>query len=295
MERKFYTFLIFPGAHGKLHKLRLPFYCVHLLLAFSIVGVITVTALASSYARMLLKVSNYNSVRTEREALKTQYRTLENVVSHTNAKLGSLQSLAAEVALTYGFGEPRRPQLPQALLALATQSNSNVESSYNASLYAFRLMKAAAVNSPTDAVIQSMLSDPRFDRTTVPSIWPVRGQVTAGFGQRMDPLSGEGAFHAGIDISAPSGTAVESAAEGIVFVASPDAGYGNAILIDHGYGITTKYGHLSKMFVVVGQEVKRGQVIGAVGTTGKTTGPHLHYEVQVNETPVNPARYLRGW
>jgi murein DD-endopeptidase MepM/ murein hydrolase activator NlpD len=293
MERKFYTFLIFPGAHGKVHKVRMPFYAVHLVLAFSVVGIMTVAALASSYARMLLKVSNYNNLRTEREALKTQYRSLENVVTQTNAKLGSLQSLASEVALTYGFGEPRRPRLSQAVLTLATQSNSNLESSYNASLYAFTLMKAAASHSPMDSVVQGLVSDPRLDRPTLPSIWPVRGQVTAGFGERMDPLSGEGAFHAGLDISAPYGSQVQASADGLVFSASPDSGYGNAILIDHGYGLTTKYGHLSKIFVVIGQEVKRGQTIGAVGMTGRTTGPHLHYEVHVNETPVNPSRFLR--
>ena len=82
-------------------------------------------------------------------------------------------------------------------------------------------------------------------------------------------------------------------ADGIVFAASPESGYGNEILIDHGYGITTKYGHLSKIFVTIGQEVKRGQIIGAVGMTGKTTGPHLHYEVIVHDTPVNPTKYLR--
>lgn len=294
MERKFYTFLIFPGAHGKLHKVRLPFYVVHLVLVLSAVGILTVVGLANSYARMLLKVSNYNVLRTEREALKTQYRTLENVVTQTNAKLGSLQSLAAEVALSYGFGEPRRPRFPQAVLSLATQSNSTLESSYHASLYAFNVMKAAALNSPLDPLARGLISDPRFDRTTVPSIWPVRGRVTAGFGERMDPLSGEtGAFHAGVDISAPYGTTVDSAADGIVFHAGRDAGYGNAVLIDHGYGVTTMYGHLSKVYVVVGQEVKRAQVIGAVGMTGRATGPHLHYEVRVNETPVNPFRYLR--
>jgi murein DD-endopeptidase MepM/ murein hydrolase activator NlpD len=294
MERKFYTFLIFPGAHGKLHKIRLPFYVVHLLLGFSIVGIMTVAALASSYARMLLKVSNYNNLRTEREALKTQYRTLESVVSQTNAKLGSLQSLATEVALTYGFGEPRRPRLSQTVLSLATQSNSTLDSSYHASLYAFKLMKAAAANAPIDPIVQGLVSDPRFDPTAIPSIWPVRGQVTAGFGERMDPLSGEGAFHSGIDISAPSGTKVEAAADGIVFQAGPDSGYGNAVLIDHGYGIATKYCHLSGISVVVGQEVRRGQPIGTVGMTGKATGPHLHYEVQVSEMPVNPFKYLRG-
>lgn len=293
MERKFYTFLIFPGAHGKLRKIRLPFYAVYMVLAMSVVGIVTMVGLANSYARMLLKVSNYNSLRTEREALKTQYRTLEGVVTQTNAKLDSLQSLAAEVALSYGFGEPRRPRFPLAVLSLATQSNSTVDSSFQASLYAFNLMKVAATNAPLESLTQSLLTDPRFNRSTVPSIWPVRGRVTAGFGQRMDPLSGEGAFHAGLDVSAPYGSAVESAADGLVFHAAPDAGLGNAVLIDHGYGIHTKYGHLSRISVVVGQEVKRGQLIGAVGATGRTTGPHLHYEVRVNETPVNPSRYLR--
>lgn len=294
MERKFYTLLIFPGAHGKLHKIRLPFYAVHMVLGLSVVGVLTLVALANSYARMLLKVSNYNVVRSEREALKSQNRSLEDAVSRTNAKLGALQSLAAEVALTYGFGQPRRPRLPQAVLSLATQSNANLESGYNASLYAFNLMKAAAANQPLDSVTRGLFSDPRFHGSTVPSIWPARGQVTAGFGQRMDPFSGEGAFHAGLDISAPYGAGVLASADGIVFDAGRDSGYGNSILIDHGFGITTKYGHLSKIDVVVGQEVRRGQVIGAVGMTGRATGPHLHYEVHVHETPVNPAKYLRG-
>jgi murein DD-endopeptidase MepM/ murein hydrolase activator NlpD len=294
MEKKFYTFLIFPGAHGKLHRIQLPFYAVYMILAFSAVGLMTVAALANSYARMLLKVSNYNNLRTEREALKSQNRTLENVVTQTNAKLDSLQSLAAEVALTYGFGEARRPRFPEAVLALATQTNSTLESSYHASVYAFNLIRRTALNPPEASLAQGLLPVPQVDRPTMPSLWPVRGQITTGFGQRMDPFSGEGTFHAGVDISAPYGVGVEATADGIVFQASPESGYGNEILIDHGYGITTKYGHLSKMYVLVGEVVKRGQFIGAVGMTGKATGPHLHYEVIVNGTPVNPTKYLRG-
>jgi murein DD-endopeptidase MepM/ murein hydrolase activator NlpD len=293
MEKKFYTFLIFPGAHGNLHKIQLPAYAIHLLLAFSVVGVLTVAVLANSYAKMLLKVSNYNSLRNEREALKTQYRTLETTVTSTNAKLDSLQSLAAEVALTYGFGDRRQPRFPEAVLALATQTNSTVDSSFRASLYAFSLIRKASTEPQGSVLGRGMFSSPQIDRTTVPSIWPVRGQISAGFGQRMDPFSGEGAFHPGVDIRAPLGTKVAASADGIVFAASPESGYGNEILIDHGYGITTKYGHLSKIFVTVGQEVKRGQVIGAVGMTGRTTGPHLHYEVIVHDTPVNPTKYLR--
>ena len=293
MEKKFFAFLIFPGAHGRLHKMQLPFYIFHLLLALSIVGIMTVAVLANSYARMLLKVSNYNSVRSEREALKTQYRTLESTVTSTNAKLDSLQSLAAEVALTYGFGEARRPGFPAAVLALATQTNATVDSSFRASLYAFNLIRRASLGPEGNALGRGLFSSPQIDRTSVPSLWPVRGEISAGFGQRMDPFSGEGAFHPGVDIRAPFGSRVEAAADGIVLATGPESGYGNEILIDHGYGIATKYGHLSKMFVTVGQEVRQGQIIAAVGMTGKTTGPHLHYEVLVHDTPVNPTKYLR--
>jgi len=292
MDKKFYTFLIFPGAHGNLRKIRLPFYVVHMVLAFSVVGIMTIGALANSYARMLLKVSNYNNLRTEREALKTQNRSLENAVTTTNAKLDSLQSLATEVALTYGFGEARRPRFPEAALSLATQSNSTLESSYRASLYAFNLIRNFSLIPSPQTPALGFVRTADFGHETVPTIWPVRGRVTEGFGQRSDPFSGEGVFHSGVDISVPFGTQVQAGGDGIVMQEGWDSGYGNAILVDHGYGMTTKYGHLSKIFVVVGQEVKRAQVIGAVGMTGRTTGPHLHYEVIVNDTPVNPMKYL---
>jgi len=292
MDKKFYTFLILPGAHGRLHRVRLPFYIVHLVLALSVVGIMTIAALANSYARMLLKVSNYNNLRTEREALKTQNRTLENAVSETKAKLGSLESLATEVAWAYGFGQAHRPRFPEAALSLASQTNSTVESSYRASLYAYNFIRRSALNPPALAAL-AILTGEELGREAVPSLWPVRGQITAGFGQRQDPFSGEGVRHTGVDICAPLGTRVDASADGIVIQAGPESGYGNEILIDHGSGMTTKYAHLSKIYVVMGQEVKRGQVIGAVGMTGKTTGPHLHYEVIVNDTPVNPTDYLR--
>lgn len=292
MEKKFYTILIFPGAHGNVRKIRLPFYIAHVVLAFSLVGVVTIAALANSYARMLLKVSNYNSLRTEREALRSQNRSLENAVTTTKEKLDSLQSLASEVALTYGFGEARRPRFPEAALALAAQTNSTLESSYRASLYAFNLIRNSSMASSRPAGTLSLIPAADMGREAVPSIWPVRGQITEGFGQRLDPFSGEGAFHSGLDICTPIGTRVEAAGDGIVLEAGLESGYGNAIVLDHGFRLTTKYGHLSKIFVVVGQEVKRGQVIGAVGMTGRTTGPHLHYEVLVDDTPVNPMKYL---
>jgi len=294
MDKKYYTFLVFPGTHGAVRKVALPFYIIHLILALSIVGTMTIAAMVNSYARMVLKVSNYNSLRTEREALKVENHSLQNLVTKTNAQLGSLQSLAAEVALTYGFGQGHRLRFPQAALALAAQTDSTVDSSYRASLYAFNLIKGWSSNSPGDAVALGMFPNMEWGPETVPSLWPVRGAISAGFGQRMDPFSGEDEFHRGLDIAAPWGTKVEASADGLVLQAGPGLGYGNEVLITHGSGLMTKYGHLSKIFVVVGQEVKRGQRIGAVGMTGRATGPHLHYEVIVDGTPVNPAKYLRG-
>jgi murein DD-endopeptidase MepM/ murein hydrolase activator NlpD len=293
MDKKYYTFVVFPGAHGALHKICLPFYIVHLILALSVAGIMMIVALANTYARMLLKVSNYNNLRTEREALKVENQTLQNVVSKTSAQLGSLQSLASEVALTYGFGQANRLRFPQAALVLASQTNSTVESSYQVSLYVFNLIERWSLKPSGDAVALGIFPNTELGRETVPSLWPVRGWITAGFGQRMDPFTGEGAFHAGVDIGASYGTSVEASADGLVLQAGRNSGYGNEVLIDHGFGLTTKYGHLSKIYVVVGEEVKRGQVIGAVGATGRATGPHLHYEVAVNDTPVNPAKYLR--
>jgi murein DD-endopeptidase MepM/ murein hydrolase activator NlpD len=292
MHKKCHTFLIFPGAQGKLRKVRLPFYLVHMVLAFSVVGIMTIAALANSYARMLLKVANYNNLRTEREALKSRNRSLENAVTTTNAKLDSLQSLASEVALAYGFGEARRPHFPEAALSLATQTNSTLESSYRASLYAFNLIRNASFVPSRQSPALGLVTNGEFGHETMPSLWPVHGRVSEGFGQRLDPFSGEGVFHSGVDISVPFGTQVEASGDGIVLFAQFNSGYGNEIIVDHGYGITTKYGHLSKIFVVMGEEVKSRQLIGAVGMTGRTTGPHLHYEVLVNDTPVNPMKYL---
>ena len=294
MDNKFYTLLITPGAHGKVRKIQLPFYVVPVILGLSIVGIVMLASLATSYARMLAKVSNYNTVRSEREALKQQFHTLQNKVSRTNVKLSSLQTLAAEVAVTYGFGSGRHQGITPDLLNLASQSSPAAGTDDDPSLYALNAMKTVSLNGVSGQIGPStfpgMLSDPN----AIPSIWPVRGRVTAGFGERMDPFSGEQAFHPGIDIADPYGTDILATGDGLVIEAEPDAGYGRSILIDHGDGITTRYAHLSKIFVVVGEQVKQGEIIGAIGMSGRTTGPHLHYEVRIHGIPVNPSRFLHG-
>lgn len=126
-----------------------------------------------------------------------------------------------------------------------------------------------------------------------PSIWPTKGRITSKFGPRVSPFTGKKALHAGIDIGAPTGTEVRSPASGKVVVAAYDGRMGKFIRLDHGYGIETTYGHLSKIYVKYGDRVQRGDLIGLVGSTGKfSTGPHLHYQVAVNDAVVNPIHYI---
>lgn len=122
--------------------------------------------------------------------------------------------------------------------------------------------------------------------------WPVSGTITSPFGWRSNPFGGAPDFHPGLDIAAPSGTTVTAAASGTVILAQWYGGYGNFIMIDHGGSVSSGYGHLSAMYVSVGQQVQRGQAIGAVGSTGHSTGPHLHFEVRINGKPVDPAPRL---
>jgi murein DD-endopeptidase MepM/ murein hydrolase activator NlpD len=132
------------------------------------------------------------------------------------------------------------------------------------------------------------------ERARIPSIWPVTGgETTDGFGGRRDPFGGGSSeFHSGQDISAERGTPVYAAGIATVKFAGGQSGYGQVVILDHGDGITTRYGHLSKIEVVAGQQLGRGEMIGRVGSTGRSTGPHLHYEVRINEEPVNPRAYL---
>lgn len=127
-----------------------------------------------------------------------------------------------------------------------------------------------------------------------PSIWPVHGWLSAGYGMRADPFTGERDFHPGLDISADRGTPIYATAAGRVEVAAPSGDYGNLVVIDHGFGLVTRYGHLSKFGVWHGREVKRGDIVGYVGATGRATGPHLHYEVLANGKLINPLQLLTG-
>jgi murein DD-endopeptidase MepM/ murein hydrolase activator NlpD len=128
--------------------------------------------------------------------------------------------------------------------------------------------------------------------SATPSIWPIAGWISSGFGSRRDPFSGDQDFHPGLDISGVQGQQIHAPADGIVSSAGYNGNYGNQITIDHGFGLTTRYGHLSRFAVVNGQQVRRGEVIGYVGSTGRSTSAHLHYEVLMNGQLTNPLQLL---
>ena len=141
----------------------------------------------------------------------------------------------------------------------------------------------------------------RFDRTymlglqrnTQPNIWPVDGRLMSPYGRRNDPFSGEGAIHAGVDISVPEGTPVKASADGVVTYAQwQSGGFGRLVVVTHNSGMQSWYAHLSKFDVIAGQEIRQGEVVGRVGSSGRVTAPHLHYEVHVGGAPVNPYRFL---
>ncbi len=127
---------------------------------------------------------------------------------------------------------------------------------------------------------------------TVPTLVPANGEFNNGFGYRRDPFTGRKTFHEGIDISADKGTGIKASASGKVTLAGRYGGYGLAVIIDHGRGLSTLYGHTSKLLVKEGQTVKKGDIIAKVGSTGRSTGPHLHFEVRLYDTPVNPEAYI---
>ena len=137
---------------------------------------------------------------------------------------------------------------------------------------------------------------PRLDpNAETPTLWPIDGEISSAFGEREDPIlgGGEGEFHPGIDIRSPINTPIHVTADGVVITVGMVNGYGRMVAVDHGHGLVTRYGHMNGFAVTAGQTVTRGQVIGYVGHSGRTTGNHVHYEVRIGGTPVNPHKYMQ--
>jgi murein DD-endopeptidase MepM/ murein hydrolase activator NlpD len=304
LRKRYYILFVARDEDGRIRKIPLPLQYVYGFVAAALVGTFTIVGLAGSYTRMLLKTESFNQLRQDKENLSKNYKQMAQIAHDRNVQVASLGALANEVTALYGLRQNRLAKSAPAATAAAEPTPASLaltddpdQQQVKVSIDQFYTLRSQAMSGRISRALEGGLS-PSFagDWTALadaPSLWPVEGRVGSSFGERQDPINGEGAFHSGLDIEAPNGTPVRAAADGNVTDASMNAGYGREIILDHGHDVLTVYGHLSAMAVVPGQHVIRGQVIGYVGQSGRTTGPHLHYEVRVHNVPVNPHKYLR--
>jgi len=302
LRNRYYIIFVAREEDGRVRKIPIPLKYAYVFVAAAVVGAFSITGMAGSYTRMLLKTSHFNEVRSQREAIRKDYLQMEQVAHQKDVQAASLGSLATEVTALYGLTQNklsgRKSAAPAAPLGPANpiaDSDTLSDASYTKSLDQFEALRATALSGRLSqgSGLHGFSAGSWFGLVDAPSLWPVEGKVTSSFGEREDPFNGEGAFHAGIDISAGFGEAIHATGDGVVEFAALGNGYGREVVIDHGNGIKTIYGHMSGFAVTAGDQVRRGQVIGYIGMSGRSTGPHVHYEVRIQNVPVNPHKYLR--
>jgi murein DD-endopeptidase MepM/ murein hydrolase activator NlpD len=291
LRKRFYILFVARGEDGQLRKIPIPAHYLYVLAVGAAIGVFGLTGIASSYARMLWKTSQYNQLRAEQDDLKNRYTRLEQVAKERDIQVASLGSLASEVSSLYGLK-------PDPVLVTAASPDNVPDEQVNSSMDRLYTLKTTALSGATTAgltlgLTRNVTTADWVRANSSPNLWPVEGPVTGSFGERIDPFNGEGAFHSGIDIGAVYGQPIVAPADGMVEFADFMGGYGRAVILDHGHGVTTRYGHLASFAVFPGQHIHRGDTVGYVGASGRSTGPHLHYEVRINDVPVNPHKYLR--
>jgi len=288
LRRRFYILFVSRDENGELRKIHIPLHYLYVFIAGAMLGMLTITGIAGSYTRMAIKVARFNQLRSEKDQLRSNFGKLEQQAREKDLQVASLGSLASEVSALYGLKSQPLAELPGSFTE--QQLASSVDQLY--ALKRSALTGATAVGI-TSGLRQSVSISEWARLQEAPSLWPVDGRITGPFGARIDPFNGEGAFHRGVDISAAYGLPVIAPADGVVSYADFMNGYGRTVVVDHGYGISTRYAHLSAFSVSEGQHLSRGDRIGFVGSSGRSTGSHLHYEVWVHNTPVNPYKYLR--
>lgn len=282
---KQHTIIFVPHARAKFRKWRLStFQAAAILtgLAFLTIGSIVVTV---SYFGAAIDRDHLLALRSENAALRevndgfeTSIRDLESTVDDYQERIRKLAIVAGLSELSpsesgIGGGTPVAADggLVEDLLGIETELHQ--------------------MGHGMD-VLQRKLDEHRLLISTTPAISPVKGLLTSGFGYRADPFTGRRSFHPGVDIVAPHGQQIRATGDGLVTKAGRIQGLGNAVYISHGFGIVTRYGHMSKIEVDSGRQVRRGDVIGYVGSTGRATGNHVHYEVHVDGKATDPLGYI---
>lgn len=292
MAKKFYTIMIIPHARAQLRK-------IHISQNFLIiVSVVLATLLISSafIPHLILKARNQSGtlaqLKEENKVLKDQNKEFEQSMSSLRQQLTDYEQKSIRFAAMLGVAG----EIPTSNIGVGGGNISNLNSiPSNAEIFNEEMgaLKQRSENLDSSfKIIENRYSSLIKKLNCIPSIMPVRGIIGYNYGWRKDPFTGKRDFHRGLDIAAPTGTEIKAPADGVVTKVRRRPGYGKSIAISHRNGITTFYAHLSKYNVKAGKRVKRGDIIGFVGSTGRSTGPHLHYEVRVSGKHINPLKYI---
>ena len=298
MARRFYTCIIVPDASHRLHKLRIPEKALHAMAVFGVLSFFVAVALGFSYAHMAFKASDYDQLAAENTNLKIKTKDLQVSTSKLSSKISDLETLSEKLTQVIendpAFTQAKKLNVKPEGGSRVDLTTSQLLSSGDLSTDLSLLRNHAAGLENKYTLIDQIVNKRLVVDSVTPNIWPLRGAVGSQYGNRLDPFDSSEEMHLGLDIVGPVGSPVKAPAAGIVKIAQRESDYGNLIVIDHGNGLTTRFGHLSGYAVHVGDKVTKRQLIGWVGMTGRTTGPHLHYEVRLYERPMNPRSYLRG-
>ncbi len=298
---KFYTIFVVSENASRITKFRIPLLPARMGIVISCAFAILLAAVIVDYINTKSKIFLVRSLKKENQILREQMAELASKTKLIDSELRAVKQMEAKVrimlnaenheTLTTNFGIGGPSSEPDDLGSLYFTSDTQV--AYNKISSKLDDIELALKKQEAGLVeVYELMQERNSILASTPTIWPTRGWITSGFGYRIYPFTGETKFHEGIDISTRIGTDVYATADGIVTETSYDITYGNNIVIDHGFGFVTRYGHLSRIDVKAGDVVKRGQKIGEVGNTGFSTGPHLHYEVRINGVPVNPENYI---
>ncbi len=295
------TLMLVPGGNGRVLRVHLsPRRLRQVLLA----AAVTVTLTTVSLAFSLYSLAGLPEKWTMEEQMLTQRLYLNQLstrLDEAERTLDRVRRLDRKLRVILGEGAD---QGGRTVLGVGGPGAGDLDR-YDALLDDESRIELARLDLNTDEVgieaasqevrlhdLHALLLDQSVRLDSTPSVWPIRGWVTSGFGVRTSPFTGSRKFHEGIDIAARLGNPVYSTADGMVLFAGVKSGYGKVVFVDHGYGVSTRYGHLSGIDVTAGQRVQRGEIVGRVGSTGRSTGPHLHYEVLLAGVPVNPYSYI---
>jgi len=280
MAIKYHTVILVPHARAKLRKWRISNLQIAALATLFVVVTFVASFVLWSFVSEGVNASKLDKLRQQNAELRQANKTFEESLADLQTKIGDYETRTRQLAIVAGLDSLDGEE--------AGIGGEGVEGSPDLDFMRYR---AERLSGRLDRVGDKLQERVRWFSST-PSVAPVKGILTSGFGSRRDPITGRRTFHPALDIAAPPGREVHAPADGIVTRAGRIGGLGNAVYISHGFGVNTRFGHMSKLAVKPGDRVHRGDLIGYVGSTGRSTGYHLHYEVHVDGKPINPLGYI---